>query len=92
MIDMMFVLSIFKNKTYCLFVLFILSLSTTSCTSIGRIISTPNYSHHSVDKILLDNIKEKQTYSRCVGPDVQGGTVGNRVAGRDAYAGFANQA
>ena len=63
MIDMMFVLSIFKNKTYCLFVLFILSLSTTSCTSIGRIISTPNYSHHSVDKILLDNIKEKQTYS-----------------------------
>ena len=54
MIDMMFVLSIFKNKTYCLFVLFILSLSTTSCTSIGRIISTPNYSHHSVDKILLN--------------------------------------
>ena len=57
------VFSVFRIKACFLAILFLSCLSTTSCTSIGRMISTPNYSHHSVDKILLDIKDNKKPYS-----------------------------
>ena len=46
-----------------LMLLLMFCVATTSCTSIGRLISTPNYSHHAVDKILLDEIENNKRYS-----------------------------
>ena len=57
------IVSALKTKIFLLVIIYLLSLLNTSCTSIGRIISTPNYSYHSVDKILLNMTGDKKSHS-----------------------------
>lgn len=38
-------------------------MAITSCVSVGKLFSTPSYSHHSIDKISLDGVGKNKSYS-----------------------------
>ena len=78
------ILSIFRAKTLLLAIIFLLSLLNTSCTSIGRMISTPNYSHHSVDKILLNATGDKKSYSVYIKSANNGNTTNDKACEMDS--------